>query len=173
MKYVSSEYEREEFVEDLKAQNPLLRETIKDDNDMIVRKIVKVRNNQAYVHIFMETSAGVRRCLVDRMGYAYIGYQRVGVENSDQLTICYHCLRPGHSMKTCRSLNEPAKCSHCGGDHKFNDCDKKTDKPVCGNCRRGGIRSKRLINCEHSAMDKKNCGFYNRMIKISRDRTEY
>lgn len=47
---------------------------------------------------------------------------------------CYKCFKYGHVAKYCRSNNQI--CSRCGeGDHKYDNCPKFDQHPICCNCK--------------------------------------
>lgn len=60
---------------------------------------------------------------------------------------CYKCQRFGHTAAVCRAKK---RCSKCGGEHEYEDCDK--DYKRCCNC--GGEHSAAYQGCEFSKRAK-------------------
>ena len=59
-----------------------------------------------------------------------IGYMRFNIKQYIPPSLrCYKCNRFGHILANCRSKE---RCSKCGGEHKFNNCEASTMK--CVNC---------------------------------------
>lgn len=95
----------------------------------------KFRTNRMLINFRMEDT----KRLVEQ-NYVKIGYMCCPIETRCKLIHCHCCLKFGHRYKdvdgkiTCRSNIQ--KCSHCAGDHKYEDCQVKNDstKAKCIHC---------------------------------------
>lgn len=88
----------------------------------------KARNTVDWV---IDTSPKVRSHLLKKQ-VLYIDYQRCKVDDFFRLRRCFKCQGFGHSSSKCQRTD---KCSHCGEEHKVQDCQKLSEKPTCINCK--------------------------------------
>ncbi|XP_025016919.1 uncharacterized protein LOC112539004 [Tetranychus urticae] len=79
----------------------------------------------------IDTSPKIRSHLLKKQAL-YIDYQRCKVDDFFRLRRCFKCQGFGHGSSKCQRTD---KCSHCGEDHKIQDCQKLSEKPTCINCK--------------------------------------
>jgi hypothetical protein len=171
LKNVAADYDLKRIHEDLTGQNPEIKSILSNTVDFSVKRTIRLKNSSA-VHVLVETPTVVRRRLVD-MGIIYLGYQRIHIEDSNPLTMCYHCLRAGHTSSKCLNSTKPAKCSHCSGDHRFDACDRKKEVPICINCQYSSGKTGNQVDYNHNALNKEACGYYKRMLNNAKQNIDY
>jgi translation elongation factor EF-1beta len=118
-------------------------------------------------------------------GHIHIGYFRCSVRDFTLVIRCFKCLGLGHTKKYCQRSCQ--SCSHCGGDHLYNQCRSTNEKSKCINCIRhndkinnrrqshGHHHSQGSIqphNTEHNAMDNM-CEVYRKFKEIVISKTQH
>lgn len=132
IKEIDKELTEEQVIEQICKKNGIKREDCK------VKKFINDGNfhtNRMLINFRLEDT----KRIIDQE-HVRIGFMLCPVEARYKITQCHCCLKFGHRHKdvngkiTCRSNAQ--KCSHCAGDHKFEDCQDKNDKnkAKCVNC---------------------------------------
>ena len=103
----------------------------------------------------VSTSVFLQISTTDLPAEVRLGYLLFGIRQFIPKPLrCFNCNRFGHAASHCRGR---ARCSNCGGEHKYSECEADTAK--CPNC--GG---------NHSANDK-TCPRYKRESEILKLKT--
>ncbi|XP_023227087.1 uncharacterized protein LOC111633522 [Centruroides sculpturatus] len=143
---------KEDLLEYLLEQNIFSQKYTMEEFKKVlnIRFSIKQRNDE-FLSWVLEMSPEVR-AMTKKQGYFYVQWKTCKVYDFFPVRQCYKCLAFGHLAASCPS---PKKvCSHCGDDHLFKTCTKKSEKPKCANCLRSG-----LDKHEHNTLDKE-CPLY-------------
>jgi hypothetical protein len=170
IKNLSKDYSLDDICEDMRGQNQSLFGEDTDHNQVTIKKVIQLKNNDTEVHVLVEVPCMRRRMQNHRK--LNLGYQRLNILDEDPLIQCYHCLKVGHMANRCMDMSAPPKCSTCGGPHNFGTCDKR-QTPRCVNCSRENNIFKKNFKCDHSAVDRHKCEYLKKMCKIVKEKIEY
>lgn len=119
------------------------------------REVSRVNAGEDGVNVVVKCSPKVRDCLRAK-GRVFVEWNSCKVVDFVRPTRCYRCLAFGHVAAGCKSEK---LCGHCGlGGHVRDECPKKSDGPVCVNCKRAGK------DCAHD-VHSHDCPAYERALE--------
>lgn len=96
------------------------------------------------------------RKVLEKNNSVYIKWLSCSFADHISVLQCFKCLQFGHKASECRN---PARCSHCAGEHTSESCQSK-EINRCHNCV--------LAKCQdfkHSAFDKSKCSLLRKRIE--------
>lgn len=177
-----------------KLKNPKLivlgteNETIKEENDIILNKIVKqnglealddkivdklkieskftrkLRGNQG--NIVLDVEADIYERILN-MAKLNIGWRKCDVREYFNIIRCFKCKGYGHFSGKCTNRET---CGKCSGEHKTKDCNSEEIK--CINC----FKTKEKLNIDidfgHTVFDV-NCTCYKRVLEKIKSKIRY
>ena len=174
VKGIPNEIRREDVVQIIAKQNPLLG--VKSDDDAKFRFARNNRNTSMY-NAVIEVSPSVRNS-IHALPESRIHVSHLRVRCSDYVgyTQCYKCLQFGHTTKHCRATTDI--CSHCGSkEHGYAQCPTKADPRTlsCCNCKAGITANddETSSKFQHSATSESECPRIHAVIKYLRSITDY
>lgn len=135
----------EEILKAIRTQNNKLFEDITEDQNRMEIKFRKKARNPHTTHVVIKVSPLIWKRLTET-GVLHIDLQKVKVTDQSPLIQCSRCLGYGHGKRFCTENDDI--CSHCGGKHTKNECEKwhNADPPSCTNCTKD-----KSGNTEHNA----------------------
>ncbi|XP_071440252.1 uncharacterized protein [Hetaerina americana] len=133
-----------------------LQDCLKNQNDLTEPALVKPlfrfgKRNEHVTNWVVELDPESRKVLMT-FGKVFIGFNSCKISDHIHITRCFKCQGFGHLAKDCK--NEKDCCSHCAGEHKFEDCAKEKENICCSNCKKANVQ-----DSKHSAGDWK-CPIY-------------
>ncbi|CAF4901370.1 unnamed protein product [Pieris macdunnoughi] len=137
----------EDIMHYIKAQNGHLLDKIDESEKRIELKFRRKARNPLLNNIVLQVSPQVWKVITEA-GKLHIELQRVVAQDQSPLIQCSRCLAFGHGKRFCEI--EKDVCSHCGGDHKKNECTKHIEgsAPICINCKKANAEK-----TNHNAFD--------------------
>lgn len=103
-----------------------------DTSGVKVVYVFPPRNNRRYTNCILEVQPNIRSLLLKEK-HVFVNYSACKITDHINVTQCFKCLAFGHLAKFCRFSS---LCGHCAGDHETKDCEHRSAKPICGNCKR-------------------------------------
>lgn len=166
LKYVREESTEAEIQKVVRTQNPKIFENLSEKDCSFVVLFKKKTRDPAVSHIVARVGPLLWQRLIG-IGYVHFELQKIIVEDQSPLVQCSMCLGYGHSKRLCNE--RLPKCSHCGGTHVRDECEKwvANTAPTCCNCSRAGIENK-----DHNAFSEQ-CPVRKRFDKLARSNTDY
>lgn len=177
IKNLPADTEKDKLLDQLNESNPELKNFLTEEKI----KIVAMRNLKSKRENAICIASGDAFQKMHNTKINLI-YEKVTVEEYDDILQCYHCLGYGHMAKYCRSTNDDmsegnSTCPKCGQRHK-GECASKTIR--CINCHNENERIKndrkrnqnKLFDEKHTA-DNKNCPVRKSKIKYLKSITDY
>lgn len=136
-----------------------LERSIRNQNRLndsaIVKPLFRFGKRNDYVTNWVVELDPETRNLVIPHGKIYIDFTSCKISDHIHITRCYKCQGFGHLAKDCK--NEKDCCSHCAGEHKYKDCEKKEEEICCSNCKKANQQ-----DSKHSVSDQ-NCPIFCRL----------
>ena len=132
---------KEDFIEKLKKQNPLLTDKLDQDNEFSIiycRKPREMENGKAN-QVVARVSDEVRKIIKNCDNKLYIDLEALRVVDRFYIKRCNNCQQFGHYEKDC---SNEVRCGYCTNQHKSGDCDQVEEgdfeKYQCMNCKTAG-----------------------------------
>ena len=137
---------KEEFVEKVKRQNPVIKELIDKGSDfsIVFSKEPKtdVRNRDQYYQVVARVSNEIRQAIKNSNDKIYTDLVSHRVVDRFFVKRCNRCQNFGHYAKNCSE--EHAHCGYCHGHHLSKECT---------NVKEGDVQHYKCVNCERNEKD--------------------
>lgn len=135
---------KEEFVDKVKRQNPVIKELIDKGSDfsIVFSKAPKSdgSNSNQYHQVVARVSNDIRQAIKNSNNKVYTDLVSHRVVDRFFVKRCNKCQKFGHYEKDCSEAH--AHCGYCKGNHLSKDCTKVQESDVehyeCVNCERNG-----------------------------------
>ncbi|XP_067120969.1 uncharacterized protein [Centruroides vittatus] len=163
---VPNEIDTENFIDHLFSQNENILKAVTDDTQYNEEIKIKFKwgKNQNSKNWVIEVSPSLRKVLL-KQNKINMGWIRCQIKEYYGIIQCYKCCRYGHTANQCHS--ERNYCTHCAGDHKYQECINKEKTPTCTNC----IKFKHIHHTHKAISDE--CPERQRVLKYIKERTDY
>ncbi|XP_023211417.1 uncharacterized protein LOC111614269 [Centruroides sculpturatus] len=163
---VHNEITKKDLPKLIYQQNHIIYENLSEEEFIrqFRSKFVLGKKNATYINWIVETSPYVRKLLLN-MEKVNVEWSRCRIVDFHPILQCFKCCGYHHSARDCSQ--SAYICSHCAGNHSFNECPNLENEPKCCNCLRNNIH-----NNQHNARDG-FCPVKQRIKNFIVSRTEY
>lgn len=160
---ISDKMKKEKLIDEIKKMNVEL----KDVDMKLITVIDRKRYSYTYRDIIIEVNGTDFKKLM-KMGIVFLDWRECEISEHLYLQRCFKCCGFSHISTEC--TYEFQKCSKCAGNHKHDNCKKKTLK--CVNCVQVVEKYGADIDTNHHAWSK-DCKVLQRKLHALKNKIEY